>query len=296
MSGAKQRIIDVNCDKGLEVSFVPRGSNPLSKVVLKKSADHQPLEIPNMALKSVVLAHLMSTAAGVAFAKSFQDEAAIDAYVAKSDAEQTAELTAFAKAKGMPFGEPDADDEKAKAEKAKAEKEAADKAAAEKAAAEKAAVEKGDVAALVKAAVEKALEPVTAQLKKAEDTVAKLQGGVVKATLEKRAETEFKGIGKSLDERVSILKAVDTITDQAAKEAIENILKAHAELVALTAKARGAEALEKTEGTATARLNKMVEDFAVKNKVSKAEAEVAVQTDPANVELMEAVDAEFAAL
>lgn len=281
MAGAEYRIVDVNPAMGLEVSWVPRGSNPLSKVVLKKQHPSTLLEIPNMALKSVALAALMSTAVGAALAKSFDKEEQLDAFLAKDDAGQTAELATFAKAKGMPFGEPDEDD-----------KAAAKKAADEKAAAEKAALEKGDIATLVAQAVAKAVEPLQADLKKSQEQVAALSGGVVKATLEKRAETEYKGLGKGLAKTVSILKAIDGIEDAEARTEIENILKAHAEMTAKLAKSVGYDTLEKTEGSAVARLNKAVIEYATKNKVSKEEAEVLVQSDAAYADLMDEVDAE----
>lgn len=276
--GATHLITDITVEKELEVSFVRRGSNPKSKVILKKSADTQPPTENTDMLKSVAIAKALAAGGALAaYVESLTKEEDLDAFLAKDEAGQTADVAAFAKAKNMPFGE---DTKAAPAKKA-------DEAIEGEAGADA-------LAKAVEAAVAKAVEPLQKALEEANGRVEELQGGVVKATLEKRAATEFKGLGKSAAETVSILKAVDAIGDADARAAITDILKAHAELTGKIAGSIGLRELGKNANSATARLQKAIDDHAQKAGVSKEEAEIAISENPDFSDLLAQVDAEEA--
>jgi hypothetical protein len=278
---AKRIIDDIDPTAGLETSWVRRGANPMAKVFLKKSAD-QPVETFNM-LKSVAIAALLANPVGAALAKSFTEDAQLDAFLAKDDAGQTAELEAFAKANKMPFGEDTKPGEAKKGADTLAGGAGAD-------------VIKGDATA---DAITKAIEghPIFAELKKQNDELtARLEKAVTEtttATLEKRAKTEFKGIGKSADEMVVILKALDSV-DPVAKAHIEDVFKAHAKLAALTVGSLGVANLGKSADSAWAQLEKMAKDavVAAKSQISFQQAFAKICDDPANAELVEKADAE----
>ncbi len=282
--GATHLITEINAGKELEVSWVRRGSNPKSKVFLKKSADEDPsqTETTKMALKSVALAALMSTVAGVALAKSFDKEEQLDAFLAKSDEEQTAELAAFAKAKGMPM-EPDGDDTKTASTKKGEETPAGDAGADALSSVE--GLEKALAnSPLFKGLVERA--------EKAEAQVQELTGGLTKTNLEKRAQTEFKGLGLGLAKTVSVLGALEKMEPDV-RETVEGVLKAHAELAGKIAGTIGLQNLNKDANSATVKLQKVAEELAVKKSISKEEAYTEVCEDPQYADLVEKADAEF---
>lgn len=280
---AKRIIQDIDPTSQLEVSFVRRGANPMAKVFLKKSADQPQTETTNMALKSVVLAGLMGSPAGVALAKSFTDEAALDAFVAKSDAEQAADLEAFAKAHNIAVEKmpkkPQGDDNDT------------DDMAMKKADLEKKAVED---------AIAKAIEasPLVAALKKQNDELsARLEKSVeatVETSLRKRAETEFKHLGLGFDKTVGVLKALGSV-EAGVREDIETVFKAHAKLCALMAPSLGLTSLNKDASSATAQLTALAKSYAETHKVSEAVAFAKVCDDPAHAALVEKADEEQSA-
>lgn len=284
--GATHLITEINVGKELEVSFVRRGSNPLSKVILKKSADEDPSQPENTdMLKSVAIAKALAAGGALAaYVESLTKEEDLDTFLAKDEAGRTADVTAFAKAKGMPMG----DDSKAAANKADTE--------TGEGAAEIVMGAPSDDA--IAAAIAKALEtsPVVTSLRKSlEDStaaLAKMQGEVTQATLEKRAATEFRGLGKSVEETVSILKALDGVTDAAARTAITDVLKAHAGLAGLIANTNGLRSLSKDASSATARLNKAAEDLAAAEKIDVEAAFRKVNNDPQYAELVAEADME----
>lgn len=283
---AKRVILDIDPTSDLETSWVKRGSNPMSKVFLKKSADEPQLEKTNMALKSVLLASIAASALGKSYLFSLAKEEDVDAFVAKSSAERAADLTAFAKAKNMEV-DCDGDGPVAKAAKKPVEPDEDDmKKAAPVLKAE-------DISALIAKGIEespvvKSLREENATLKGNLDKVSK---GAIETSLRKRAETEFAGIGKSTDEMVSVLKALDGLEDAAVRKHVEDIFKAHTELAARVAKARGVFSVVR-EGSATAELDKMAEDIAKAEKITKEAAIRKISEDPAHAELIERADQE----
>lgn len=282
-------ITDVNIDKDLEVSWVRRGSNPLSTVILKKSADQPQLETISMALKSVALAALMASTAGVALAKSFTKDEELDAFLAKSDDEQSTELLSFAKAKGMsendckPFGDKpmkkDGEDTQAGVDKSDTlSGGAADDTVA-------AAVAK----ALAADPAFAALKQENAELKKSIETLSE---STTTASLQKQAVTIYKGLGLEEGKTVSLLKSVAKIEDAEVRGQLENILKAHAEMASKIAPSMGVSELMKDGASASSQLRKKAEDVAKSDNISLEEALVKVSEDPANGELIAKVDAE----
>jgi hypothetical protein len=301
--GATHRIVDINVAKELEVSWVRRGSNDKAKVFLKKSADeHQPetTDMKLSLLKSVALAALMAHPTTAAFVSTtFTKEEDIDAFLKKDEATRDAEIGTFAKAKNMPMPDDDADDATASDGKKvkKAELEAYE-AELKKAADLKKAAGGGDEDDKIAAAVTKALEssPVFAELKKENETlkgtIEKMSSGVVVATLEKRAETEFAGIGLKKEQTMALLKAQVGLDDDA-KGALEALMKAHVELVRkVGTTSLGLEKISKDEGSASSRLQKMAIEKATTDKISLEKALVMVCEDPQNAELVAESDAE----
>ena len=285
---AKRLIEDIEQDCDLEISWVRRGANPMAKVFLKKSAGHQPqTETTNMALKSVVLAGLMASAAGVALAKSFKDEAEIDAFVAKSDTDQEAALVAFAKEHKIDH--PGV--EKTGGEDTKTEVNKSD------------TVSGGAGDDVIAAAVAKAMEnsPIVKALQAENETLKtrleKAENAGQTVSLQKRAETEFKGLGIGVEKTVNILKAITADGfDADVRADIEAVFKAHGELAAKLAIPLGLTAVHKDAKSATAQITKMAEDLAKAEKIPLEEAFYKVNTDPANAELVEKADQEEAAV
>lgn len=253
---AKRLITDVNTAKALEVSFVPKGSNPLAKVVLKKSADTPPEqpETLNM-LKSVALAKALACAVTADYLATLTKEEEVDAFLAKSADERKAEVEKA----GFKF--PSKDEDK-KVEKAEVQKSA-------------------EVVAL-----EKQVADMQAEIAKAREETQT-------ASIQKRAETEFRGLSIGVEKTVSVLKAIAPLAKED-QEAIESVFKAHAELAATVAKAEGHASLAKDRGSATAQLTKKADDLAAAEGIDWHAAFAKVNADPANAALVEKADEEEA--
>lgn len=281
---ATHLITDINVEKELEVSFVPHGSNPLSKVILKKAAvDPSQPEKTDM-LKSVAIAGLMGHLTTAAFAKNFAKEEDLDAFLAKDDAGQKADVVAFAKANKLedPYAE--------KVKKADAGDDT--KSGVEKAA-DTISGGAGDDA--IAAAVAKAFEtsPILKSLQEENASLKKQLGDIsvdsTKATLEKRATTEFAGL--DLQKMVSVLTSLQKIAPEERTE-IETLLKAYAELKKTIAPGLGLRKLHDDATSATALLRKAAAEYAVVEKIGFDEAFSKVCEMPQHAELVEKVDAE----
>jgi outer membrane murein-binding lipoprotein Lpp len=270
MPKAVRRILDVDPKGEMEVSFVRRGSNPHAKVFLKKSAD-TPSEQPenqNMLKAQLLKSILLAGGAAAAYVDTLTDESALNAHLEKSETDRQTEVAAWVEKSG--FG-------KAKEGEKTGEK----------------TMKAEDIAAIVKSAVDAAVAPLQKSL---DDTSAEL-AAVKKAgetvSLQKRAETEFKGLGVGVEKTVAVLKAAQGL-GQDERETIETVFRAHAEMCRMNAAAVGHASLLKNESSATARLEKMASERAEKNGEDYAIAFGAVCADPANAELVAKADAEEA--
>jgi hypothetical protein len=230
-------------------------------------------------LKSVAVAALMAHPTTAAFTSAFVKEEDLDAFLAKDEPTRDAEILAFAKAKKMPY--PDAEDAKDGGDDEDTEDAKGNK------------IKKADptVAEMIAAAVTKALEPLQAELKKAGDTIETLQGGVTTATLQKRAEVEFSGLGLGAEKTVSLLKACAAMPEDQ-RTVVEDLMKAHAELSAKVAKDRGVVELASQDGTASGKLQKLAIAKATEDKIPLEAAIRKISEDPAHAELVALVDAE----
>lgn len=284
----KRIIEDIDPGSDLEVSWVRRGANPMAKVFLKKSADQPQPEKLNMALKSVLLAETMATPVGAALLKSFTTDAELDTFLAKDDAGRAADLTAFAKAKGMPAdledkldGGKDDDKEDANGKLKKAAEGAAPVVKAE------------DIAAIVAKALSDS--PVLADLRKEnaelKTRLEKSAGETREAQLRKHAEG-FSGNGLSVEQNLAVFKALEDDSHAEVRKHIEQVFKAHAELAARVARAAGFIPVGKDASSATAQLRKMAEDVAKAENLLPEVAFAKVCDNPANAELVEKADRE----
>lgn len=176
------------CEAGHEISFVKRGANPHTAILLKKNAPSTPAE------KAVMDAKMLKALAGMddvtkTYLVGLDDEKAV-AFVAKAADEQKAEAHAAHDA--------------AEAEKAAKEAKKAGKTAKE--------------AELEKHLSDQATE--IADLKKA------LAEDRATAELEKRANTEFAGYPGGNEKVIPILKAAAAMPEDQRK-VIEDQIKAH---------------------------------------------------------------------
>jgi hypothetical protein len=271
------RIVDVNPAKELEVSWVPKGSNPLAKIILRKAAE-QP-ETTNM-LKSVALAKILTTGgAAAAYVATFAKEEELDAYLAKDEAGQKADVDGWVQKTGWKVPETPQQVERAAKPAAGDDNDADDKVA------------KALAKALEESPLVKGLQAANEELKK------RLEGFETSATvttLEKRAITEFKGLSIGVEKTVAILKALPGIAEEEVRKDVEGLMKAHAELCQRVAKTSGLRADITKADSAFGKLQKMAEEVAKSDKISFEEAMYKVSNDPANAELVERADAEAA--
>lgn len=233
-------------------------------------------------LKSVAVAALMAHPTTAAFTAEFAKEEDLDAFLAKDEKVRDTEISTFAKAKKMPDPtEPDEDDAAAAAVK---------KAAALAAGAGNDDLPAGD--ALAKALTE---HPLFKKLVETNETLTKqvteLSNGTTTATLEKRADTEFKNLGFEKTKVVSLLKAVAALPDEE-RTVVEDLMKAHAELTERVSRSLGVVDLVAQEGTASAKLQKLAIAKAADEKISLEAAVRKISEDPEHAALIASVDAE----
>jgi hypothetical protein len=287
---ATHRIVEINEGSELEVSWVRRGSNPMSKVFLKKSADEPPPSLENTPmLKSVALAKAMSDAATAAYFESLTKEEEIDTFLAKDEAGRKVDLDAWIAKSGWKM--PGKDDEKDKKE-VKKDEPAAGAASADvsKEALAKRAAEDPVVAALLKSVAD--LNETVTVLK---TEVTKTQASTADAAIVALAKSEFSGSPLGVEKITKILKGIsgEGFDTDAATE-IKDLIKAHAELTAKFAGRIGVVSLQRGADSAITKLTKMAEDVAKADKISFEEAIVKISEDPANAELVAKADEEEA--
>lgn len=116
----------------------------------------------------------------------------------------------------------------------------------------------------VPASVLKAIEEGNAK-------IAKMEKDRQAENLRKRADEEIPDLAGTPDERGALLKAVDSIEDEAVRKSVSEALKAANAAVSKQFESVGKAASE-DEASATYRLNKMAEDYAAKHNVDFAVA------------------------
>jgi hypothetical protein len=115
------------------------------------------------------------------------------------------------------------------------------------------------------------LKSVADRVAKAEERIAKAEAEAARAVVEKRAETEFKGLPGELDAKVSTLLALEKM-DADAKTYLEGILKSHVDFVAKASTEAGAKAPSDKETA----LEKRVTEIAKRDSLTREQAYVKV--------------------